>query len=356
MYWGCVIKKHLQGMARWPSPERTRRQRQLPGPLAWLILFALPGCSLAAEHWTDSCQQPPPPGLAATEPRATLVLIIDDLGHRRDQGMAMVNLPGKVNLAVLPHTPHARELAQAGFAAGKEIMLHTPMSNAGGMPLGAGGLTPSLSREAFDRTLEGNIEAIPHVRGINNHMGSELTTRPLQMGWVMQTLLRRQLYFVDSRTNAATVAAQTAADFQVPHLSRSVFLDNETDLAAISGQFAKLLAMAERDGLAVGIGHPYPATAAFLQDMLPTLNCRGIELALVSEVLAGDLAPGNRTGEAVTDDNPMSEPDFDASLGHVGLGLGHGVFTEMKNTGSEHGVGAAFKHPGDQVIQVSNAP
>ena len=222
------------------------------------------------------------------------MLIIDDLGHQRGLGRAMVNLPGKVNLAILPHTPHARELAESGHAAGKEIMLHAPMSNSAGTGLGRGGLTPQLSRDEFDRTLAGNIDAVPHVRGVNNHMGSELTTLPLQMGWLMQTLLHRELYFVDSRTNPATVAAATAANFRVPHLSRSVFLDNEIEEQAIARQFALLVERAERDGLAVGIGPPYPATAKFLQRNLPVLKCRGIELALVSEALALQSAHGKR--------------------------------------------------------------
>ena len=241
----------------------------------------------------------------------------------------MVALPGKVNLAVLPHTAHARDLAEAGHAAGKEIMLHAPMSNAGGAPLGPGGLTPLLTREEFDRTLADNIDAIPHVRGINNHMGSELTTLPLQMGWVMQTLLRRELYFVDSRTNPATVAAATAADYRVPHLSRSVFLDNDITREAVARQFELLVSRAERDGLAVGIGHPYKVTADFLKDALPVLKCRGIELALVSEVLARSPAIEHRKQQK----SPASEADFNPVLGHVGLGLGYGVLAEVEDTG-----------------------
>ncbi|RLQ23537.1 divergent polysaccharide deacetylase family protein [Seongchinamella sediminis] len=314
--------------------------------LAWLLALALP----ASADADGPCDTAPPAGIAASTARASLVLIIDDLGHRRRQGLAMVNLPGKLNLAILPHTPFGPELAEAGFAAGKEILLHAPMSNAGGVPLGAGGLTAALPREEFDRILAENINAVPHIRGVNNHMGSELTTQPLQMGWVMQALLRRDLYFIDSRTNAATVAAQTAADYQVPHLSRSVFLDNETAPAAISAQFDRLLALAERDGVAVGIGHPYPSTAEFLAAALPALKCRGIELALVSEILARQ-AQRERPGGG-----PGSEPDFDAVPGHVSLGLGYGVLAEMEDAGGEDRVGAALEHPGDQVIEVANAP
>ena len=279
------------------------------------------------------CSEGPPKSLASGSARGTLVLIIDDLGHRRRTGLAMVKLPGKINLAILPHTPHAQELAEAGFAQGKEIMLHAPMSNAGGTPLGPGGLTPLLSREEFDQILVSSIDAVPHVRGINNHMGSELTTLPLQMGWVMQTLLRRDLYFVDSRTNAETVAAKTARDYSVPHLSRSVFLDNEINAEAINTQFELLVQRAEKEGIAVGIGHPYPQTASVLDQALPGLECRGIELALVSEVLERGGRQGAEASGDAEDYAPASEPDFNIPLSHISLGLGNSVLTEVENTG-----------------------
>lgn len=302
----------------------------------------------------DHCTEPPPPGLAAPGPRATVVLIIDDLGHQLHNGLAMVRLPAKLNLAVLPHTPHGAELAEAGFAAGKEILLHAPMSNRAGQPMAQGALTPALGRAAFDATLAAQLAAVPHVRGINNHMGSELTEYPLQMGWVMQMLLRRDLYFVDSRTSAATVAARTAADFSVPHLSRSVFLDNDRSPAAIDHVFRELLDRAERDGLAVGIGHPYPETAAYLRRALPRLPCRGIRLALVSEVLAEQWPAWTPAGE--TDNSQASEPNLDPMLGHVGLGLGNGELPEVEDTGSQYRVGATERDALDQVIEVPNTP
>jgi uncharacterized protein len=281
-------------------------------------------------------------------------LIIDDLGHQWGNGMAMVNLPGKVNLAVLPHTPHSSRLAEAGFEAGKEILLHAPMSNLGGMPLGPGGLTPELSREEFELTLMQAIDSIPHLRGVNNHMGSELTEMPLQMSWVMEALLQRELYFVDSRTTGRSVAARAAVDYRVPHLARTVFLDNERTEQAIGWHFNRLVQLAQKKGLAVGIGHPYPETSAYLRQALPTLECRGIRLALVSEVLSG----GKEQQELPEENsyNPWSEPYFNTTFSHVGLGLGNSVFTEVEDAGREHGVGTAKGNALDQVIQVADTP
>ncbi len=325
------------------------------------------------------CPEAPPPGLAASQPRGTVALIIDDIGNRRDHGMAMVELPGKLTLAILPHSPHGAALAEAGHQAGKEIMLHAPMSNTAGERPGRGALTADLDRNNFDRVLRGDIEAVPYLRGVNNHMGSELTTLPVQMGWLMQALLRRQLYFVDSRTSAETVAALTASAYSVPNLSRAVFLDNAANTGAIHGQLEKLVALAEARGVAVGIGHPYPATAAVLAEELPRLACRGIELALVSEVLErwgtiphdGDLreaaakkgsepfvpklAEREKKGSDPFLAAPL-EPHLDAVGGHVGLGLGDGVLGEVEYAGGEDSVGAADSDALDEVVEVADAP
>lgn len=343
--------KRLRG-----SPDRSYSRALSGGLLAWVLAAGLSPGVMASGHWSDSCSSSPPPGLAAPDPRGTVVLIIDDLGYHLGTGMDMVELPGKVNLAVLPHTPYAGKLARAGHRAGKEIMLHAPMSNSGGMPIGPGGLTPALEEADFSRVLEEDIDAIPHVRGINNHMGSELTTMPQQMAWVMETLLRRELYFVDSRTSPATIAGRTAARFAVPYLSRSVFLDNEATAQAIDTQFQALVRRAERKGLAVGIGHPYAATADYLKTAIPTLRCGGIELALVSEVLKKSGSLPDTAAPPLDDYNPTSEPDFNTVLGHISLGFGNGELPEVKDTGSKHGVSPAPGNTLYEVIQATHAP
>lgn len=307
-----------------------------------------------------ACHADPPPGLAAPEVDRKLVLIIDDMGNRLRDGQAVVALPGSLTIAVLPHTPYGPRLARAAHKAGKEVMLHAPMSNLAGTDLGQGGLTAEQSEAEFRATLAEAIDTLPHVRGINNHMGSALTQQRLQMAWVMDLLREKELYFIDSRTSARTVAAQTAAAHGVPHLSRKVFIDNSREPAAIDGSFRRLLEEVETTGLAVGIGHPYPETVAYLQGVLPRLRCRGIRLALVSEVVNGG---ENQSGRGLPPEGPArpaasarSEPYFDAPLGHIGLGFGHRVFPEVEYAGGEHGVSTADENALHQVFQVTDTP
>ncbi len=226
---------------------------------------------------------------AQAEP-PTLVVIIDDLGYELGAGEEAAALPGKVNLAILPHTPNGATIARLGMAAGKEIMLHAPMSNLREKPLGKGGLTQSMREEELRRVLARGIDSTPGVRGVNNHMGSLLTSQTEPMGWVMEELARRGLYYVDSRTTAQTVAADMAARRGVPSLSRNVFLDNEISATAIHFKFKEFLAIADREGMAIAIGHPHEETLAYLKRQLPRLERRGYQLKLVSEVLAPQFA------------------------------------------------------------------
>jgi polysaccharide deacetylase 2 family uncharacterized protein YibQ len=223
--------------------------------------------------------------LTAPATPARLVIIIDDMGNNFKRGKDALSLPGKLNYAVIPYTPHGKALAGAAVENGKEVMLHAPMSTQDRIPLGKGGLTPELSREEFRAQLNASLEEFPQIVGINNHMGSDLTQRRPQMAWVMQELRSRDLYFVDSRTSQRSVAAKVASEFNVPHLSRNVFLDNVRSREAIQGQFREVVARAQRHGLAVAIGHPYQVTIDYLREALPMLEAQGIELALVSEAL-----------------------------------------------------------------------
>jgi polysaccharide deacetylase 2 family uncharacterized protein YibQ len=219
------------------------------------------------------------------ETHAYIALIIDDIGYSEALGARAIALPGAVTYAVLPHTPYGVELAAAAHRNNKELMLHAPMSNLADIPLGPGGLTMELSQEEFMQTLFTALDSIPNLRGLNNHMGSALTEQETPMRWVMAALKERNLYFVDSYTTARSVAGHIAKEVQIPTLTRNVFLDNEADFDNIDREFKRLLVLAKERGSAVGIGHPYEATLAYLEQAIPALAAENIELISVSSML-----------------------------------------------------------------------
>ena len=220
-------------------------------------------------------------------PKASrIAIIIDDIGYHYEHGKRSINLPGAVTLAVIPFTPNATRLANLAHQQGKELMLHTPMANINGTPLEPGALTEDMDRETFISRLREGINSVPHIQGLNNHMGSLLTQQAPAMSWLMGELKAQQLYFVDSRTSADSVAWQSARDQALPTLKRDIFLDHERSEAFIEQQFKRLLKIATIQGYALGIGHPYPETLSYLTKAIPELNLKNIELVSVSALMA----------------------------------------------------------------------
>lgn len=218
-----------------------------------------------------------------------IALVIDDVGDRLDLGRRVAALPAPVTLAFLPHTPFAARLAREAHATGKEVMLHLPMESVAPRPLGPGGVTLHMGEAQFRQTLEADIAAIPHVRGVNNHMGSLLTLHPGHMAWLMGELRSRgDLYFIDSRTTARSVAATMAREHGVPHLVRDVFLDTDPAPEQIEAQWARAVALARERGQAVVIGHPYPETIALLERELPRLAKKGCRVVPPSVLIAAN--------------------------------------------------------------------
>lgn len=266
--------------------------RSLSAALALILMLST---GAAATDLSDSSPQVVEPAAAGTTGESStlprLVIIIDDIGNHLEQGRAIVDLPGKLSIAVLPHTPHGAALAERAHRQGKEVLLHAPMSSRNGASPGPGALTPKMSEAQLREALANALGTVPHIRGVNNHMGSEMTASPEPMRWLMGALKEQGLYFVDSRTHKSTVAAQMAAEAGLPHLSRQVFLDNQRDKAFIEERLDAAIARAREEGTGVAIGHPYPETAEVLREQLPAMAARGVELALVSEALT---PTGNR--------------------------------------------------------------
>jgi polysaccharide deacetylase 2 family uncharacterized protein YibQ len=214
-----------------------------------------------------------------------LVLIIDDLGYDRIAADAIFALPFPVTVSVIPHLPFSAEIAEEAFRRGDQVMLHLPMQpESDETKTEEIELRSGMSREQVEHTLEGMLETVPHARGVNNHEGSRATADPALMANLMQSLDTRGLYFIDSRTTAATVAYDTAEKFGVPAASRKIFLDDVPSRRAILAQLDAASSDARRDGFAIAIGHPHPETIRTLSEAVPKLESQGMRLVFASDV------------------------------------------------------------------------
>jgi polysaccharide deacetylase 2 family uncharacterized protein YibQ len=219
---------------------------------------------------------------AAPAGKAYLSIIIDDLGQSTERDSRTLALPGPITMAVMPDTPHASDFARQAHKAGKTVILHMPMDPA----TGPYAWHPDTPIEELARRLDAALAKVPYAAGINNHMGSRMTAQREPMAWLMGELQRRHLFFVDSRTSAATVAAAEAQAQDVGHVSRDVFLDDVRTPEAITAQLQQGIALARKQGSAVLIGHPYPQTLQVLEKELPRLKSQGIECIPIRQMIA----------------------------------------------------------------------
>ncbi|NIF17566.1 divergent polysaccharide deacetylase family protein [Pantoea sp. Cy-639] len=223
-------------------------------------------------------------GIAQAAPagKAYMSIIIDDLGQSSARDSRTLALPGPVTMAIMPDTPHATDFARQAHKAGRTVILHMPMDPA----TGPYAWHPGLALEELARRLDTALAKVPYAAGINNHMGSRMTAQREPMTWLMGELQRRHLFFVDSRTSAATVAAAQAQALGLAHVSRDVFLDDVRTTDAITRQLHQGIELARKQGSAVLIGHPYPQTLDVLEREMPRLKSQGIELVNLRQMIA----------------------------------------------------------------------
>ncbi|MDY6791722.1 MAG: divergent polysaccharide deacetylase family protein [Thermodesulfobacteriota bacterium] len=203
-----------------------------------------------------------------------VAIIIDDLGYDRFIAQKFLALDGVFTFSVLPHSPYTKRIARAAEAKGYDIMLHLPMEpmEYPSVNPGPGALLTSMSPDELIEQLRKDLDDVPSIKGVNNHMGSRMTTVSTQMYQIFSILKKRNLFFIDSRSTAKTVCKPSARLLQIPFAQRDVFIDHILDSEFIRKQLRQLVAIARRKGMAVGIAHPHQITYKILSQELPNLK------------------------------------------------------------------------------------
>ena len=265
-----------------------------PKPVASTKAPVAPSKSVVAPSAASNSQQKEPTAPAIpydipdAQRGATLVFIFDDAGQSVSKVKRYTSLPMPLTIAVLPQLPHSRECANAIRAAKKEVMLHQPMQ-AENLKInpGPGAITPDMSTFDIAEVLKKNLAEVGPVAGLNNHEGSLITEDEIKIGTVLDVAAEKNIYFVDSRTTAATKAPQAALERDMHIFERDVFLDDVVNKPQILAQIYRALGIANKKGKVIIIGHvdksadiiPY-----LLRDMYPYLQMKGYRFAVPSQL------------------------------------------------------------------------
>jgi polysaccharide deacetylase 2 family uncharacterized protein YibQ len=258
-------------------------------PVAALLALLL--WSFLAQSVRLPTPPPRPPRRAAVKPpsppvRGRIVLILDDVGFDHQPLETAMQIDANINFSILPNSRNAVDFARVLHARGFEVLCHLPMEpeRFPQVSPGSGAVLTSMSDAEIARTTLAGVRAVPYARGVNNHMGSRATADRRVMESVLGAL-PEGMYFIDSRTTGMSVAAVVARQMKVRTASRNVFLDDVEDDAAVRLQLYALAREAEEHGVAIGIGHMYPATIRVLRADVPMLGREGFRFIRASEAV-----------------------------------------------------------------------
>jgi polysaccharide deacetylase 2 family uncharacterized protein YibQ len=102
---------------------------------------------------------------------------------------------------------------------------------------------------------------------------------------ILGTLKEKNLYFIDSRTSAKSIAFELARQMGIPSAERRVFLDAENSVASLKKRLNQLFRIAEKEGKAVGIGHPSAETLRALQECSALAQKHNLKIVPASQIV-----------------------------------------------------------------------
>jgi len=279
-YKGLRLKKNGHGTIQIFCGKRVTHQ----------LTFALPAVSYPSAKAKPIKPLPPVARTRLPKVKAIKVaIVIDDIGYDIPIARDFLNLPVPITLSIFPYAPHSKEIAREARSKHHEVLMHLPMEPEGypgkGKDPGPGALYVKMSSSEIVRQIDSDLDRIPEVCGVNNHMGSRFTCDPKCVKVLMETLKKRKKFFLDSRTSTKSVGFKIAEEEGIPTAKRDVFLDNVRDVKKIRLQLDHLVERAKKKGYGVGIGHPHLATYLALKKAIPDYQKEGVEFVFISSLV-----------------------------------------------------------------------
>lgn len=230
--------------------------------------------------------RPVAPSVDKVFKRPRVAIVVDDFGYSKNNLGRLFSLKQPVTLSILPGQLYTREVAELARARGFEVILHLPLeSERDDISEEADTIKTAMSEKEILLRLRKDIELVPGIDGVSNHMGSKATADTMVMTTIIRYLKFRGLYYFDSLTSGRSVCLDVAKSLGVRCAKRDMFLDNSNNTMAIEKQLSDLKIMAFKRGEAIAICHDRKNTIAVLVKELPEIAKEGIEFVRLSELV-----------------------------------------------------------------------
>lgn len=217
--------------------------------------------------------------------KGRIAIVLDDWGYSAANLAALRSIKSPLTLAVLPNLQYSALIAKEAHNLGDEVILHLPMEPREGTGLERNTILTSMSSAQVRNILAQDLNNIPDVVGVSNHMGSKATESSKIMTIVLRELKKRKLYFLDSFVSSNSVCLDLAHRERVPVAKRDIFLDNKLNVDYIKAELTKLKIRASIYGEAIGIGHDRQVTLQALKEVMPSMEKDGYKFVRISELV-----------------------------------------------------------------------
>lgn len=235
------------------------------------------------------------PGVAPSDERARIAIIIRDMGLRaRNTKTALDTMPAQVTFAFSPYGKDLDLWAKTSRQKGHEILLAIPMESVNLVQENPGELALLADRTRVENTrrLHVIMTKMHGYTGMIPHMGSRFTATVEDIqGPILDELKLRGLLFVDNRSNPNSLAVQFSRNRQIPSAYVNRHIDTELVQAKINAELLELEARAKQFGAAVGEAQAIPISLKAIESWIATLDPEEIVLVPVSHVIERQPTP-----------------------------------------------------------------
>ncbi len=219
-----------------------------------------------------------------------LAIVVDDLTEKNYWSDRLFSLSYTLNLAIIP-TSKAKELLEEVKKKDWYAIMHVPMESID-YPRDAKYLISypiltGMNKDEIEKVIDRGLKYFKNypIEGINNHMGSKVTSDPETMRNLYEVLKKKNLFFLDSKTSYRSVGKKIAEEFDIVFLENDLFLDHENDKEMIRKRFKQSLDIAKKRGKAIVICHIRPKTIEVMEELEKENFFKDIELVKLKDLI-----------------------------------------------------------------------
>ncbi|MDD5723684.1 MAG: divergent polysaccharide deacetylase family protein [Syntrophales bacterium] len=216
-----------------------------------------------------------------------VAFVIDDMGYDVSILEEILAIDVPITISILPHLPYSVTVAREAHRSGREVLLHLPMEPYGYPERrpGNGALLLRMDDNELVNQLEEDIRSVPHISGVNNHMGSRFMEDKEKVTLVLQYLKKKDLFFLDSLTTKDSKGLLVAGRIGLPHAGRDIFLDNDCDFEEAVDILHHIVEKKDLWKTIIIIGHSHESTVRAIGEARSLFRDNDIRIVPLSDLI-----------------------------------------------------------------------